>query len=400
MKILIVTYDIYPHIGGKSTHIQNLSRAFNEMNVVTEIVGYSNLNKLWLYVLLKPFYFFNKHNLFKSLSFIISDKLTQIKIKKIIQHKLAKSKIDCIIAEDVFTSSLSRQALLDLNLKIPLICTVHGDRTNETLSAKIINKDSLAAKYLLNIEISGYKNASSIVTVDNRLKNHVSGFLPERANTIKVIHNSIDVNEYRKPTDLERAASRSKLIQSELQDNIIILCPRRLTAKNGVLFAANMFLELLKENQSNKFALFFAGEGEQRKEIEEIIKKSGTKNNMVLLGDVPHNKIREYYWASDLVLVPSVPSQGVVEATSLTALEAMGCGLPVIASNIGGLAELIIHKKTGILVPPGDAIAILGAVIEITKNDSLLKFISINAREHVCKKHSHLNAAKMFLELM
>jgi len=56
----------------------------------------------------------------------------------------------------------------------------------------------------------------------------------------------------------------------------------------------------------------------------------------------------------DLVLVPSKPSHGVVEATSIAAIEAMACGTPVIVSAIGGLAELVTSGYNGLTVPADD----------------------------------------------
>jgi glycosyltransferase involved in cell wall biosynthesis len=65
------------------------------------------------------------------------------------------------------------------------------------------------------------------------------------------------------------------------------------------------------------------------------------------------------------VIVPSVPCEGVIEATSLAVIESFACGVPVIASNIGGLAELIQHGSTGLLFPAGDAHSLADNVLRL-----------------------------------
>lgn len=400
MKILIITYDIYPHIGGKSTHIQNLFNALKEMNIESDVINYSDIGIFWQFIVLKPIYALKRIKILKSISYILSNIITMSLFRSIVKKNISKEEINLIIAQDIFSSKITNNILARLNLHIPIICTVHGDRTNETLSAEIISKNSIAEKYLMEIERDGYLAANQIVSVDNRLKQHVTDFLKEKTKPITVIPNSINVNEYRKSTSQEAENARKRLLPEYLQSCKIILCPRRLTAKNGVVFAAEMFIELHKRNLSDNFALFFAGDGEQRKDIESLIKQFGLNRKIKLLGDVPHEQIREYYWASDIVLVPSVPSHGVIEATSLTALEAMGCGVPVIASNIGGLAELITNNVNGILVPPGNPIAMADAVLDLSKSIELVKSIAENAIKHVSSKHSHIAGAKLFLDLI
>lgn len=72
---------------------------------------------------------------------------------------------------------------------------------------------------------------------------------------------------------------------------------------------------------------------------------------------------------ADVIVVPSVPAHGVVEATSIAALEGMALGKPVVASAIGGLVELIQSGQTGLLVPPGDARALARAVLSLEQSD-------------------------------
>jgi glycosyltransferase involved in cell wall biosynthesis len=69
------------------------------------------------------------------------------------------------------------------------------------------------------------------------------------------------------------------------------------------------------------------------------------------------------YYAADTVVMPSL-----AEGHPMTALEAMACGLPLVASRVGGLAEIVVDGETGLLVPPGDAEALTAALTTLARD--------------------------------
>ncbi|MBW9235585.1 glycosyltransferase, partial [Leptospira santarosai] len=76
----------------------------------------------------------------------------------------------------------------------------------------------------------------------------------------------------------------------------------------------------------------------------------------------------EYFALSDVVLVPSIYSAGVEEATSISALEAMGSGVPLIACAVGGLKEIVDHEKDGLLVEERNIEDLSNAMIHLLEN--------------------------------
>ena len=77
-----------------------------------------------------------------------------------------------------------------------------------------------------------------------------------------------------------------------------------------------------------------------------------------------------YRCIADIVLVPSIHSYGVEEATSISALEAMGSGSPVIAGAVGGLKEIFEHEKDGLLVEVKNTEDLSNSIIRILDNPS------------------------------
>jgi glycosyltransferase involved in cell wall biosynthesis len=220
------------------------------------------------------------------------------------------------------------------------ILNVHGDLANMCRSDNVVTAGGKAEREALAIEKRAYTEADAVVAVDTRLHDHVQSFIKR---DVDIIKNFVDPDAFIPPKANERDTLRQRLCIS----GFAVFCPRRLVPKNGVIFAA----EAISIMKDANITLLFAGDGAERRRIQAIIDQHSLQGRIIMLGDIPHNRIIEYYKACDAVLIPSVTSEGVIEATSISALEGMACERIVIASDIGGLAELIKNGKTGILVP-------------------------------------------------
>lgn len=98
-------------------------------------------------------------------------------------------------------------------------------------------------------------------------------------------------------------------------------------------------------------------EGQERQRIERLVEETGLTQQTRFAGRVGHDRLRLYYAAADLCVVPSH-----YEPFGMVALEAMACGTPVIASAVGGLTFTVLPEKTGLLVPPKDVEALAAAI--------------------------------------
>jgi glycosyltransferase involved in cell wall biosynthesis len=156
-------------------------------------------------------------------------------------------------------------------------------------------------------------------------------------------------------------------------------------------------MSLLKKED---ITLLFAGNGAQRAELQGIIDKEKMGSSVIILGDVPHDRIVEYYKAVDAVMIPSVNSKGVIEATSISCLEGMGCEKPVIVSNIGGLAELITDGKNGLSVKQKDSKGLANAMLKLKKDPVLCKKLGKSARTFVVKNNSITSQTKKYLQFI
>ncbi|NOZ80420.1 MAG: glycosyltransferase family 4 protein [DPANN group archaeon] len=124
----------------------------------------------------------------------------------------------------------------------------------------------------------------------------------------------------------------------------------------------------------------FFGSGYLRKELERIIAEK--KLNVHLHDRIPTEKIGEVFRRNDVVVMPS----RVTESFGRIAIEAMSSGIPVIASDIGGLHFIIEHRQDGLLVSPGDASGLVDALMDIYQDKDLRKRLIRNGLK-TAKRH-------------
>lgn len=198
-----------------------------------------------------------------------------------------------------------------------------------------------------------------------------------------------------KPEANQKLQLRNKLGFSA--DEKILFVPRRLTKKNGVIFPTLALPKILEKYPNTK--LIYAGTGEAKDELTTLISEKQLNNSVTLLGAIPHSLIKDYYAIADIVYVPSIHSAGVEEATSISALEAMGSGAPLIASAVGGLKEIVNHDIDGILTKEQDVDELALATIDLLDNPDKGKKLAKNAREKIEQHYSHIAAAKKYEEI-
>ena len=103
------------------------------------------------------------------------------------------------------------------------------------------------------------------------------------------------------------------------------------------------------------------GEGEERKNLEDIIKKNGLENSVFLVGNMENAS--SYLKAFDIFTLTSI-----TEALPYAILEAGKAEVPIIASNVGGIPEIITAGQTGVLIPPENAEATAEAISSLMAN--------------------------------
>lgn len=274
------------------------------------------------------------------------------------------------------------------------VLTLHGYLAREVINylpitASEENKQRVF-DFFMQIEKQAVKKARHIITVDSRLKNYVIQEFGYPEDKITVIYNAVDTDLFSPVTDDVKISLRNEL--GLPREAFIVLVPRRYVKKNGVDYAARAFSKIKSDN----YFFVFAGRGPLKSEIQEILKDN---KNVLILDAVPNYEIHKYYKAADVILIPSVTSDGVEEATSLSMLEGMACGKVVICTNVGGMKEVIKHMENGLLIEQKNPDAIIGALHYVKNNYDVFSDLRRRAREYVVKNHSYIEHARKITEV-
>jgi glycosyltransferase involved in cell wall biosynthesis len=150
----------------------------------------------------------------------------------------------------------------------------------------------------------------------------------------------------------------------------------RLAAEKGlpVLFES---LKLLGPEKYD-FELTLVGDGTERKSLEELARQMGIADRVVFAGFASQETVRDCLMQTDVFILPSF-----AEGVPVSLMEAMACGVPVIATHVGGIAELIEPGATGLLVPASDAVALRDAIASYLNDYGLREKVSRQGRDKV-----------------
>jgi len=132
------------------------------------------------------------------------------------------------------------------------------------------------------------------------------------------------------------------------------------------------------------FRCLCIGEGEDRPKIEAQIAQLGLQQQVLLLGHQPRNRVAELIAEADVMAMPSIiTNSGKMEGLPLVLQEALATELPVVATAISGIPELIEHEHTGLLVPERDGQALAAALGRIHDDPALGRRLGATGREKV-----------------
>lgn len=202
------------------------------------------------------------------------------------------------------------------------------------------------------------KEADKIIVVSNATRNYVLS-LGADAEKIEVLHNGVDLNRFRPLTGM-RGEMRKKLGISE--DASVVLTVRRLVYKNGIDTLIESAKIAIKKNPRLVFIVI--GKGPDFAEVREKVVQLGMQSNFRLMGFISDEDLPFYYNAADFFVLPSKSGEGL----PLVALEAMSCGVPVIATNVGGTSE-VMNEDYGKLVPPNSPDSLAEAILEFSHRE-------------------------------
>lgn len=195
----------------------------------------------------------------------------------------------------------------------------------------------------------------------------------------------------------DKSLARSKVLTMfgvDDQPSLILCSVGRLVARKGVeWFVSNVMPQLPRD-----VSLLVVGDGPERSRIEAAIARSNLQNQVHVLGAVSESQLECLYQGADLFVMPNVPVANDIEGFGLVMLEAGLLGIPVVASNIDGITDVVTTGENGTLVPSGDASAFRDAVMSYYGNRDKLRTASARARMHTVSHFGWSGVVQRYIE--
>ncbi len=223
-----------------------------------------------------------------------------------------------------------------------------------------------------------YRLSDKIISNSKAGKDFLVESVGLKPDNIDVIYNGVD------PLDARNNDPREKLCLTTVAS---------LTLKKGHIY----LLEALGRIKNIDFEFFVIGEGTEKVFLENRAEKLGLKEKIFFEGY--QKSIASYIIKTDIFVLPSL-----WEGLPVALMEAMSCGLPCIASNVGGIGELIEHMTDGLLVEPKNVDQLEQAITKLLNDKKLRFFLGNNAKNRIetafSKNKMIDNLEKTYTELL
>ena len=264
--------------------------------------------------------------------------------------------------------------LLAKRFGIPVVLMSRGELNIWPHTGKLAN---LACKKVLN-------ECDQIITVSNDLK-QIAENLARPKVRIQVVYNGCDTEMFRDLGDKSRIRQDLKFPK----DAMVLMYLGSIEKDKGVYELFEAFDALAKRYK--KLHLIMIGDGPDRDAINFLARKSGCQNRMWTPGGKINSELPLWLNASDIFVFPSH-----YEGLPNSVMEAMACERPVVATNIGGIPEIVEEGVTGYLVKVGDVKSLVLKIDALLSNESLRKTMGMKGRKKLLSHSSwDRNALKL-----
>ncbi len=264
--------------------------------------------------------------------------------------------IDLVISQDIQFVGI-HALIVSRTLRKPLMVNVLGPGIFSEYSKSLYSWKIHIFKQIARLIL---KRAKIVRTLNPILKEFLIGEFAISQNKIKIVSDRVDLKLF------------YPIRKQRKKRNIAFV--GRLHPLKGIQYLLKALPTIIKEIPDIKCKII--GEGSFKERLEDLVVKLNVSDHVEFIGLLPHNQMPSAYHNIDLLVNPSL-----VEGQSRAILEAMACGIPVIATKTGGVPSIIKHEFNGILVEPKDSDIIAKWILEILSNDKLAKMLGDNARK-------------------
>jgi glycogen synthase len=381
LRVVMLSWEFPPKtIGGISPHLFNLSRELVKLGVDThivtcdfpgaperEVVNGAHVLRVDSYKTPSP-------------DFATWDSLMNVNMQKERAYLITSlsRQVDIIHAHDWLVAN----AALGLKhvFRIPLAATIH--------STEVGRRNGLHTDYERMIHQTENWLAHEswrVICCSHYMSGQVRWAYGLPQDRVTTIPNGVDVSVYEK--EFDRAEFRKRFAFPEEK---IVLFVGRLVYEKGVQTLMSAVPKILSRVNA-KFVV--VGDGGMRDSLMRQVGNMRLAHRIMFTGFLDEDSLRKLYQVADVCVVPSL-----YEPFGITALEAMAAKTPLVASNTGGLSEIVEHDNTGTKVFPGNADSVAWGVTRVLLDPGYANWIKLNAYQKALQVYDWAKIAKQTKE--
>jgi glycosyltransferase involved in cell wall biosynthesis len=229
-----------------------------------------------------------------------------------------------------------------------------------------------------HIEARTLHNANVITSVSNKVAKELQKYYRVDGDSVTIIGNGVDTRFY-----IPR--------KNKNGDRVYVLYSGRLGHRKGLFDLVKSATYICHEHPEVSFVV--TGRGPLEGNLKKLVKKMKLSNRFSFVGFVDRKVLLNYYQNATVYVLPSH-----YEGFPTVILEAMACGIPVVTTSVGGIAETVVNGKNGFIVPMKNPKAIASAVLKLLENENLRIGMGKIARQTVEKFYSWDKIACKVLE--
>ena len=243
--------------------------------------------------------------------------------------------------------------------------------------------DSFTMRFYAWLDKRILRNFDMIVGVSNEIRDELKKHVSHEK--IMKVGNGIDIQKYKKPVDKKEA---KRVLH--VDDKQVIGFVGRLSPEKGIGYLLRAVSSLINEGQN--VCVMIVGDGEQIGVLREEARALKMEDRVIFTGNRSDTPM--LYGAMDVFVLPSLQ-----EAFPMVILEAMACGVPVVATRVGDVAEIFEPNTSGLLVEAGDVTTLQNAIKEVLTDKNAAARMSEAARTRTEQRFSSVAMAKQYYSL-
>jgi glycogen(starch) synthase len=268
-------------------------------------------------------------------------------------------------------------------MKKPMVLTIHSTEVGRAHGLHSADSFSIDG-----IEWWATYEADKIIVCSQSMKSEICGHFNLPSDKVYIIPNAIDATQYQISVDRGAVRRRYGVGWGEK----MVLCVGRLVPQKGIEYFIRAIPTIASRFPEAKFII--VGEGWSRDSLEAEARATGHRGKIRFTGFVSDKEVIDLMTSADVLVVPSI-----YEPFGIVALEGMATGVPVVASQVGGLSEVIEHDRTGVFVYPRSPDSIAWGIGKVLTDPSYSKWLAENAKDKLEKEYSWETVAMKTVEV-